>query len=81
MTCVHMGTGRTCGLGVWPGSVSPGVCARCDRYDGPARGVGDLVASATKAVGIRPCGRCQKRREALNAAVPFSSSVADQDAP
>lgn len=33
-------------------------------------GLGDVVAGATKAVGIKPCGACQKRREALNQATP-----------
>ena len=43
--------------------------------DGKWRGLGDVVAAATKAVGIKPCGGCQKRREALNRAVPFRSSA------
>lgn len=34
------------------------------------RGLGDVVARATKAVGIQPCGRCQKRREWLNKYFP-----------
>jgi hypothetical protein len=46
-------------------------CASCPLYDGPARGVGDVIASAAKAVGIAPCGGCQKRREILNAALPL----------
>lgn len=33
-------------------------------------GLGDVVAGATKAVGIQPCGKCQRRRQALNAATP-----------
>lgn len=45
-------------------------CAMCPHYDGPARGLGDVVVVAAKAVGIAPCGGCQKRREALNAAIP-----------
>ena len=40
--------------------------------DGPVRGLGDVVAKVTKAVGIKPCGPCQKRREALNRMVPFN---------
>lgn len=40
--------------------------------DGPVRGLGDVVARMTKAVGIKPCGPCQKRREALNRMVPFN---------
>lgn len=30
--------------------------------------LGERVAAITKAVGIKPCGSCQKRREALNRA-------------
>lgn len=36
----------------------------------PAPGLGDAVAAATKAVGVKPCGGCQRRREALNRATP-----------
>ena len=36
----------------------------------PAPGVGDVVAGATKAVGFKPCGSCQKRQAALNANTP-----------
>ncbi len=35
------------------------------------RGLGDVIASATKAVGIVPCGSCKDRQERLNRAVPF----------
>lgn len=35
------------------------------------KGLGDVVASMTKAVGIRPCGGCQKRQASLNKLVPF----------
>jgi len=35
------------------------------------RGLGDVVASATKAMGIKTCGGCAARREALNKLVPF----------
>lgn len=34
------------------------------------RGLGDVVAAITKAVGIKPCPPCERRREALNKAVP-----------
>jgi hypothetical protein len=37
-------------------------------------GLGDVVAAATKAIGIRPCGGCQQRREALNKLVPFGDN-------
>jgi hypothetical protein len=36
----------------------------------PTPGVGDVVAGATKAVGFKPCGSCQKRQAALNANTP-----------
>jgi hypothetical protein len=37
-------------------------------------GLGDVVAAATKAVGIKPCGSCQQRRETLNKLIPFSDN-------
>ena len=37
-------------------------------------GIGDAVAAATKAVGVKPCGGCQRRREALNRATPSWAS-------
>lgn len=37
-------------------------------------GLGDVVAAATKAIGIKPCGACQQRREALNKIVPFGDN-------
>jgi hypothetical protein len=33
-------------------------------------GVGDVIAGATKALGIKPCGGCQKRQAAMNRATP-----------
>jgi hypothetical protein len=41
---------------------------------GPVRGLGDVVAAVTKAVGIRPCGGCAKRQAALNKLVPFKGA-------
>lgn len=32
----------------------------------PSRGFGDTVAKMTKAVGIKPCGGCKKRRRKWN---------------
>lgn len=34
-------------------------------------GLGDVVKRATYAVGIRPCGGCQRRAETLNRWVAF----------
>ncbi len=39
----------------------------------PLRGLGDLIERGTKAVGIRACGGCQRRRDALNRLVPFNA--------
>lgn len=36
----------------------------------PGPGLGDLVASATTAVGIKPCGQCKRNQAALNRATP-----------
>jgi hypothetical protein len=33
-------------------------------------GLGDAVAAATKAVGVKPCGGCRRRQEAMNRATP-----------
>jgi len=34
-------------------------------------GLGDVVAKATKKLGIKECDGCKKRREWLNKRVPF----------
>lgn len=33
-------------------------------------GLGDLIAKATSAVGIKPCSPCEARRRAMNGAFP-----------
>ena len=35
------------------------------------RGLGDVVAKATKRLGIKPCTPCEERRRLLNRLVPF----------
>lgn len=85
MSCKnHDGTG--CSLGLYGGRPSPGVCSICRSYDGPPRGVGDVVhavarftgaarvAKAVESMTGKPCG-CSERRAALNAAVPFSDEA------
>ena len=42
------------------------------------RGIGDVVAKMTKAVGITPCGACKKRQEALNKMFPFGKSESSE---
>lgn len=41
----------------------------------PARGVGDVIAKITSAIGIKPCGGCKKRQSALNRAFPFAHTA------
>jgi hypothetical protein len=41
------------------------------RWRSNMRGAGDLVARATKAVGIQPCAPCEQRRKKLNRWFPF----------
>jgi len=36
----------------------------------PTVGLGDAVEMVTRAIGIKPCGGCQKRKETFNRAVP-----------
>ena len=64
--CRHMNAGR-CSLGLYGGRPSPGICLKvCADYDGPVRGVGDVVSKITSSVGIKPCGGCQERRMRWN---------------
>lgn len=56
------------------------ACGRVAHADGtvtepPAgwRGVGDVIAAATKAVGLQPCGGCKERQQRLNELFPFGS--------
>ena len=37
------------------------------------RGLGDVVKSVTQAFGIQPCGGCERRRQALNQWLTFTS--------
>jgi hypothetical protein len=64
---------------------SKGVCRVCAHYDGPARGLGDVVERAARVTGVRrivktveqltgkKCG-CESRRAALNSEIPFKSA-------
>ena len=42
------------------------------------KGLGDVIAAATKAVGIKPCSACKKRQDALNRAIPFPVKPVDK---
>ena len=37
------------------------------------KGLGDVVATVTDALGIEPCDGCKKRQESLNKLVPFGT--------
>ena len=37
-----------------------------------AKGLGDVIANITTAVGIKPCVKCNERKETLNKLFPFS---------
>ena len=53
------------------------MCRACWRYDGPARGLGDIVHTVAQVTGVAAvvnavapdCG-CQQRRETLNERFP-----------
>jgi hypothetical protein len=51
-----------------PSKLEPGEARQ------PMRGLGDVVAAVTTAVGIKPCGGCKQRQAALNRLVPFASA-------
>ena len=36
-----------------------------------SKGLGDTVKKITEAVGIKQCGACKKRQDALNRLVPY----------
>ncbi len=86
MSCAHSDGSGNCRLGLHGGRPSRGVCSVCESYDGPARGLGDVVHSVAVAMGVAPiakaifdyadinCG-CPQRRAALNEAVPFTDEA------
>ncbi len=64
---------------------SAGICRVCPYYDGPSRGLGDVIHKVTTRTGIaravkivsnatgKPCG-CEERRRALNEQIPFKGT-------
>lgn len=83
--CSYFDPDDGCKLRVVLGIPTKADCDGCSLYHGPARGLGDQVATAARVTGIealvragekitkRPCG-CQERREALNRKYPRGSS-------
>jgi len=57
---------RHCSKGLCTLPVLIDCCTECIAYEGKDRGLGDTIKRATNALGIETCGKCQKRREALN---------------
>ena len=41
-----------------------------------SRGLGDTVAKLTSALGIKPCGGCEGRRDLLNKLIPYGQKAA-----
>jgi orotate phosphoribosyltransferase len=54
-----------------------------DEWDAskPARGIGDVIAKVTSAVGIKPCGGCKGRQRTLNRLFPFAWNKAANPVP
>lgn len=59
---------RVCGLDLCSLPVLIDCCETCTKYEGKDRGLGDTIKRFTDAVGVKTCGKCQERREALNKA-------------
>ena len=60
-----------CSKNKFNGFENQNFCENCSDYEGPNRGIGDIISNITKKVGIRPCKGCQKRREKLNKLLPI----------
>jgi hypothetical protein len=61
------GERRTRCFRVLDGELSP---VECPPAPEPPPGIGDAVAAATSAAGIKPCGACKRRQAALNRLTP-----------
>ena len=51
-SCNHWSTDKGCALGLFDGQPTKNDCAECMEYDGPTRGLGDVVHGALDAFGI-----------------------------
>ena len=63
-SCTHHRDGlctNALALPLYGAEPSPGICAQCEHYDGPARGLGDRVAAVTRATGIAAAARVVSR--------------------
>lgn len=59
-----------------PGFVpkTPRVLNPVESGEVKVRGLGDVIARATSAIGIKPCGGCKQRQETLNKLIPFNTN-------
>jgi len=57
---------QTCSLKLCDKDDLEQCCESCTEYAGPDRGLGDKIKNVTASFGIKPCGSCQRRREAMN---------------
>jgi len=101
---VHQGSGTTCNhykanrctnplaLPLYGDRPSAGVCRQCEHYRGIPRGLGDVIETAARLLGIkravkvvehatgRQCG-CPERRRALNEKFPTSANEGIDEMP
>jgi len=84
MSCKHHIDGEcrnSLALPLYGPRPSAGVCGVCEHYEGPARGVGDIVATVAKATGVEAlvkatvgdCG-CNSRKQFLNEKFPLRNT-------
>ena len=101
---VHQGSGTTCShykanrctnplaLPLYGDRPSAGVCRLCEHYRGIPRGLGDVIETAARLLGIKravkavervtgnECG-CAERRRALNEKFPTSANEGIDETP
>ena len=58
-------------------NIVPRVVSSSESAQIPMAGLGDVIARMTRVVGIKPCGGCKQRQEALNKLVPFENKDAN----
>jgi hypothetical protein len=81
MRCRHLTRYSECSLGKAPIWSLPMACDSCQSYEGPRRGLGDVVHGVIKVLRLdriafrfrrSECG-CGRRRSFLNRMMPFKS--------
>jgi len=85
MSCKHHVGGEcrhSLALPLYGARPSAGVCGVCEHYEGPARGVGDIVANVARLTGVKAvvkavagesCG-CNSRKQFLNEKFPLRNT-------